>query len=326
MLLATKTLAAIDAALEADGGARWRGLLKEAVLELTDAFSTKEEGFRRHLGASVIGKPCARELWYGWHWCKKPAFEGRVLRLFNRGHLEEARFIALLRLIHVQVWGLAEDGRQLRISGAAGHFGGSLDSIALGIPDCPQEPLLVEYKTHGVKSFSGIVSEGVMKAKWEHYVQMNLYASYHDLNWCLYAAVCKDTDALHLELVQVDPQVVKRYQQRAIDITQAPEPPVRINSSPGWYQCKFCHYHKMCHDFEYPEVNCRTCAHSTPIVNGKWKCERDESILPDSMEACADHIFNPSILNGIEVLEANAEENWMLYRRKDGRIVDTRKK
>ena len=28
---------------------------------------------------------------------------GRILRLFNRGHLEEARFIALLLLIGVQV-------------------------------------------------------------------------------------------------------------------------------------------------------------------------------------------------------------------------------
>ena len=326
MLLAAKTLAAIDSALEADGGARFRGIQKQTFSELTDAFSTKEEGFRRHLGASLIGRPCARDLWYSHHWCKEKKFSGRILRLFNRGHLEEARFIALLRLIGAQVWGTADDGRQLRITGASGHFGGSLDSVVLGIPDCPTEPLLAEYKTHGNKSFTALVSEGVMKAKWEHYVQMNVYAAYHQLNWCLYLAVNKDTDALHAELIEVDPQVVARYHQRAEDIVFAPEPPGRLNESPAWYQCKYCDHHKMCHDFEYPEVNCRTCAHSTPIENGKWKCEKKSITIPDSMEACSSHIFNPSILNGIEVVEANMAENWMIFRRKDGTLVDTREK
>lgn len=326
MILAARTLSAIDAALEADGGARFRGLQKEAFAELTDAFSTEEEGFRSHLGASVVGRPCARDLWYGWHWCKKPSFDGRTLRLFNRGHLEEARFIALLRLIDVQVWGISEDGRQLRITGADGHFGGSLDSVVRGIPDMPEVPMLAEYKTHGNKSFVNLVSEGVMKAKWEHYVQMNLYADYHGLTHCFYAAVNKDTDALHLELITVDTATVERYQQRARDIITSPEPPDRINSSPGWYQCKFCDHRKMCHDFEYPEVNCRTCAHSTPVKNGKWKCEKKDIEIPKSMEACSFHIFNPSILNGIEILEANMEENYMTYRRKDGTLVDTRVK
>jgi hypothetical protein len=326
VMLAEKTLAAIDAALEKDGGARFRGLQKQAFSELTDAFSIKEEGFRKHLGASLIGRPCARALWYGWHWCKKSFHNGKTLRLFNRGHLEEARFIALLRLIGCQVWGVTDEGHQLRISGVNGHFGGSLDAVVLGVPDDPFNPYLAEFKTHGDKSFAGLVSEGVMKAKWEHYVQMNMYASAHNLDRWLYMAVNKNTDALYLETGFIDPPVVARYWQRAKDIIEAPEPPDKINTSPAWYQCKYCEYHKMCHDFEYPEVNCRTCAHSTPTENGKWTCEKTNTEIPPSMEACSSHIFNPSILNGVEVLQANMAENWMVYKRKDGITVDTREK
>src|SRR5208283_4628088 len=53
-------------------------------------------GFRKHLGASDIGHQCERYLWYKFRWMCEPKFSGRMLRLFNRGHLEEARFIEWL--------------------------------------------------------------------------------------------------------------------------------------------------------------------------------------------------------------------------------------
>lgn len=58
---------------------------------------------RTHLGASLIGKECRRELWYGFRWVKKEEFDGRMYRLFQRGHLEEARFIEYLMGIGCKV-------------------------------------------------------------------------------------------------------------------------------------------------------------------------------------------------------------------------------
>ena len=43
------------------------------------------EGFRTHLGASLIGKACERALWYDFRWTTKAKFPGRVLRLFETG-------------------------------------------------------------------------------------------------------------------------------------------------------------------------------------------------------------------------------------------------
>lgn len=51
---------------------------------------------RKHLGFSLIGDECQRKLWYGFRWCKMPRPEPRLKRLFNRGHLEEDRFIDYL--------------------------------------------------------------------------------------------------------------------------------------------------------------------------------------------------------------------------------------
>jgi hypothetical protein len=44
---------------------------------------------REHLGASVIGRECDREIWYGFRWFKDNLFDGRMLRLFDRGRREE---------------------------------------------------------------------------------------------------------------------------------------------------------------------------------------------------------------------------------------------
>src|SRR6266540_1462894 len=117
---AVKTLEAINAALEKDQGARFRGLLHEAMREAvdlkSDAFRDEEDAFRSHLGASMIGRECARELWYAFRWATARREGGRMVRLFNRGHLEEPRFVALLRMIGCAVWQYDENKKQFRVA------------------------------------------------------------------------------------------------------------------------------------------------------------------------------------------------------------------
>ena len=90
------------------------------------------EGFRTHLGASLIGKACERALWYDFRWTTKAKFPGRVLRLFETGHLAEARLVQNLRRTGATVLEVdPETGRQFRVQAHGGHFGGSLDGVAL---------------------------------------------------------------------------------------------------------------------------------------------------------------------------------------------------
>jgi hypothetical protein len=61
------------------------------------------EPVRSHLGASEIGHDCNRYLWYKFRWFFYETFSGRMYRLFERGHLEEMRFVKWLEGIGCKV-------------------------------------------------------------------------------------------------------------------------------------------------------------------------------------------------------------------------------
>jgi hypothetical protein len=279
--VAVKTLAAIEEALERDQGQAFRALLEQYINTAKDAFDPNASGPRNHLGASLIGRDCGRELWYSFRWAKNVVHSGRLLRLFNRGHLEEARFVALLRMIHCEVWQHKEDGKQFRVRGLDQHFGGSLDAVVRGVPDMPDVAMLGEFKTHGEKSFEKLKEEGVRNTKYEHYVQMQVYSGSNDLSHALYLAVNKNTDELYAEIVQFDAEQYRMFIDRALRIIYALEPPQKINPSPGWYKCKMCDFLQVCHFSETKAVNCRTCKFAQPVEEGRWRCHHWNADLTD---------------------------------------------
>ncbi len=293
--LAVKTLAAIDTALESDQGNSFRAWQQRILPHINDAYrqDDPEDKFRTHLGASVLGAECARQLFYGWRWATHRTFNGKTLRLFNRGHLEEARFIALLSMIGCAVYQQDQNGKQFVISRVGGHVGGSGDGVAIGIPDLlPGQPCLLEAKTHGEKSFNDLIAKGVRESKLEHYVQMQLYMGEMGLAIALYMAVNKNTDALHLELVEFNRPTFEQFADRGDKIVLLEEPPTKISNSPGWYKCTFCDHKKLCHKLGgIAEVNCRTCIHSRPQEDGTWLCKKHEHFLDKKaqLEACDDH-------------------------------------
>lgn len=274
--LATETLNKINEMLEADQGSAYRGWLGKVIPHMDDAYRQGEEPFRTHLGASLIGGECARAIWYGWRWATKPTFSGRILRLFNRGHLEEARFIALFLMIGCQVYQQDENGKQYRISHAEGHFGGSGDGIAVGLLELqPGQPCLLEFKTHSEKSFIEVVKKGVREAKFEHYVQMQMYMKKMGLAVALYGAVNKNTDALHLEYIFLDNATADQFLHRGELLVWMDEAPNKISQTPGFFKCKWCDHAPVCHMNRAPDRNCRTCKFSRPVKNAQWVCMKE---------------------------------------------------
>lgn len=272
--LATKTMNAIEIGIMNDQGAAFRTLQGQVMPHMGDAFRGADDGYREHLGASQIGKECARNLWYGFRWTRKGNFSGRMLRLFNRGHLEEARFIAMLLSIGVQVYQQDEHGKQFRIKDCGGHFGGSGDGVGIGIPDLnPGVPCLLEFKTHGEKSFLKLQKQGVQIAKPEHFVQTQTYMTKMNLDWTLYGAVNKNTDELHMEIIRRDGITGPQYIERARQIIYMRQVPERIHdASPGYFTCRYCDSLDICWEGAKPDTNCRTCHHVIPNDDGTWAC------------------------------------------------------
>lgn len=311
--LAHQTLAAFERAVEADQGGAYRRHLKNVLPHIGDAYRGEEDGHRSHLGASIVGRECARAIWYNFRWAWKSTFGGRMLRLFNRGHLEEGRLIALLLTIGCQIYQQDENGKQFRISWADGHAGGSGDGVVIGLPDLAGTPALGEFKTHNKKSFEKLAGddwkayvealldpdkprvkfsgEGVREAKFEHYVQANCYMRKMGLSVCLYLAVNKDDDSIYAELIPLDTEVADRYLYRGEQIIAMTTPPAKLNPSPGFFKCKFCDLRPVCHLGVTPDRNCRTCAFSTPGVEGAWGCSMHEKILTkdEQLKGCSEY-------------------------------------
>lgn len=293
---ATKTLQAIDAAIAADQGAAYRGWLGKVIMHIGDAYRDQNEGHRTHMGASLLGGECPRSIWYGFRWATKSNFGGRLLRLFNRGHLEEARFIAILLTIGCQVYQQDENGKQYRISFAEGHAGGSGDGVVIGLPDLePNQPALCEFKTHNDKSFKKLKEVGVREAKFEHYVQMNLYMRKMGIPVALYMAVNKNDDDLYAEIVPMNSEIADQFIDRGTKLVWMELPPEKLNKSPGFFLCKWCNHRDVCHLNAKPDTNCRTCVHSKPVADAKWFCtlHNKELTKEDQFAACKDHHVPP---------------------------------
>lgn len=266
--------------------------------------ATASSGHRPHLGASVIGHACERYLWQLFRWVGAEDFEGRTLRLFDTGKRAEARFVEELRGIGCEVHEFDEFGQQIRVADIGGHFGGSLDGAALGLPEAPKTWHVVEFKTHNDKSFTELVKKKVREAKPMHWAQMQVYMGLTGMDRAMYLAENKNTSEVYAERVEFDLVAFTQLQERARRIITSGAPPERISNDPAWFECKWCAFHEQCHGAKVPEVNCRTCAHSTPRVDveaGQWQCEFEHVAIDPMTQAtgCGGHRFIPILLEKI---------------------------
>jgi len=295
------------------------------VLDAIDAWrvGTADNRPRSHLGASSIGISCERRLWYAFRWVAREEFPARILRLFARGHAEENTFNAELRGAGVQVLDVdPATGRQFTFNAAGGHFGGSMDGVALGIPDAPKTWHVLEYKTHSAKSFKELAKKGVKDSKPQHWAQMQAYMHMASLERALYLAANKDDDDLYAERIRYDKAFAESLMEKAERIVFASEPPPKISEDASWFECRFCPMAGVCHGESIAAVSCRTCLHATP-ENGdaRWSCAKWKSDIPTKaqIDGCEKHLYIPALLAKLgEATDASDEHGWVEYTRTDG--------
>jgi hypothetical protein len=282
------------------------------------AYEAKQEsGYRDHLGASLIGTECDRALWYSFRWATRARHAGRLLRLFESGHLAETRLMSDLRAAGVTVYPINQDtGRQWEVRAVQGHFGGSMDGVGVGFVESSKWHV-IELKTHNAKSFAALLSKGVQASKPRHWAQCQTYMHLAELDRAFYLAVNKDTDELYQERIHYDAAAALKIVARAESIIMAPQPPMRISGDPAWYQCRFCEHHAVCHDGKLPEPHCRSCLHSSPAEEGCWHCaSRGAAIDPEQQrKGCVRHLYIPGMVKGEQI---DAGPDWVSYRMPDG--------
>ncbi|MER2505089.1 MAG: PD-(D/E)XK nuclease family protein [Azonexus sp.] len=277
------------------------------------------QGFRCHLGASLIGKSCERALWYDFRWTTVASHPGRVLRLFETGQLEETRLVRNLRRTGATVLDVDPDtGRQWRVEAHGGHFGGSLDAVALNLIEAPKTWHVVEFKTHSRKSFADLLAKRVRDSKPQHFAQMQIYMHLTGMTRAMYLAVNKDTDDLYVERVKVDTAYADRLLAKAARILFAARPLDRVSEDPAWYECRMCAHAEVCRGQAAAAVNCRTCLSSTPVEGGWW-CERHQRALSeaDQRAGCDQHLYLPDL---VPCEQIDAGTDWVSYQLPGGEI------
>lgn len=230
------------------------------------------------LGSSFIGEECVRQIWLDWRGFAREQFEGRMLRLFETGHLQEARIVEDLRRAGFAVWDKREDGRQYEFTDSSGHFITKVDGVIKDVPDS-DKPHVLEVKTHNKNSFSTLVKKGVQEAKPTHYAQMQISMALGGFTRALYVAVCKDDEQFYVERVREDKAEQKKLQQRITKLLEARLRPAGISDDGSSFGCKFCSMKAVCVKEAAPLRHCRTCAMCTPGPDGKWVCEMNRHTL-----------------------------------------------
>jgi hypothetical protein len=232
----------------------------------------------------VIGRKCERQIYYSWRWFSDTKHSGRLLRLFDRGHREEAPVWKWLEMAGCK---FAPGSGTYKFSDADMHHhcGGELDGVILsGITEAPTTPHLLEIKTHSKGSFEKLKPAGVLKAKPEHWAQMQLYMGYTSLKRALYWAVCKDNDYVYTERIHFDADLFTELKVKAQRLIFTDTIPAPLDEKRTSGECFFCDHKAVCKGEDAPARNCRTCIHSVPAPGKTWHCNHHDQTIPESVD------------------------------------------
>jgi hypothetical protein len=308
----------------------------EAVRVAVQQSIEQDRSPRTYLGASEIGHECMRRLWYGFRWATPPGagIDAAAQWRFDDGYRCEDVLAQRLRLVpgvHLQTLD-PSTGRQFGISDLGGHFRGHLDGLITGIVQAPKTMHVWEAKAVNEKKLADLdklrADRGEKNAlrAWDavYYAQAVIYMAYFELDRHYLTACSPGARTMTSVRTDADLDAAAALRRKAEAIITSPEPLPKINENPAWYLCKMCPAHSICHGSKMPEVNCRTCAHATPEMDGdgRWSCAylKRDIASKDHGAPCLHHRYIPALVKFAKPVDASEEENWIQYEMPDGRV------
>ena len=243
------------------------------------------DDWRPHLGMSQIGHECDRYIWYMFFWFYVSVFPARVLRIFRTGNVTENVVLSDLDQIPgVTVETHTHEGKQFRLScKELPVFAGSMDAVAYGLPEHPDEWVVVEVKSSNRSKFNQLEKKGVKEHQRQHHDQCQMYMRESGLKHALYISRCKDDDRYYTEWVEHDPYYTNQLVDRAINIVSQETPPPKIYDTPDFFLCRWCSAREVCHLGKDIAMNCRTCTNMKLNRNtNQWNCQQHNVELTTS--------------------------------------------
>ncbi len=220
-----------------------------------------KEAPRDYLGASRLAVNCSRALQYEYfHTAKDPGrdFSGRILRIFQAGHVFEELMIRWLRDAGFTLTTENLSGEQYGFSVLDGKIQGHIDGVITAAPEMLgfEFPMLWEAKSMKNSSWKDTKKKGLTLSKPVYAGQVALYQAYKEKEFpgissqpALFTAINKDTAELYFEPVPFNGELAQRTSDRGvriIDACEAKELLPRISRDPSHFECKMCEWQERC--------------------------------------------------------------------------------
>jgi hypothetical protein len=194
---------------------------------------------RDYIGASSIGHPCERKIWYGYKTTPGLPTEPQMQRTFDIGHKLEG--LIKEYLVAAGYW----------VKDALGSFYDEdipeIQGHCDGVIVINNQSYILEIKTARDSSFNVFVKGGLRKWYPIYYTQVQTYMGMSGIHGAFVLAINKDTSKLHDEYVAFDAQHYEEVKMKAKRILTYDEPPPKINNNPCFFTCRMCAYRELCH-------------------------------------------------------------------------------
>ena len=209
---------------------------------------------RDYLGASRLGVECERALQF--EYAKAPVdygrdIDGRMLRIFQRGHVMEDCIVAWLRDAGFDLRTRRANGEQFGFADADGRLRGHVDGVIVGGPDGFAYPALWENKCLGAKAWREVESKGLAIAKPVYAAQVALYQAHLELHEhpAIFTAINADTMEIYVERVAFNAALAQQMTDRAVRVitaTEAGELLPRRFFDATHFECRMCAWQDRC--------------------------------------------------------------------------------
>lgn len=283
-----------------------------------------------YMGASSIGEHCERKVWLNWRMAKQEVFTAEQLYRFDDGFHTESVMANRLAMAGIKVKAVDPNtGYQFAISAVDSHLRGRIDGLIEGLIQSPKTLHVWECKAANEKKVAELV-----KAKAEHgeknalkawdstyYAQACLYMHFMDVTRHYLTVSSPGARTTVSVRTNADTEYAKMLIEKATRVKNAQDLPEGISTDATSFKCKMCNFYELCHQNKVASVNCRTCAHASPVADGEWHCEKYNRNVPQNFQVtgCDKHLFTPSLIQFAKPVDASVEDNWIEYQRGDGR-------
>lgn len=186
-----------------------------------------------------LGGECDRASWYKNKGHGNKVFDARMFRYFQSNKEIKRRVISFLDACDIKVW---DQSKKISFS----NFKATtiIDGLCLGVKEARTKNHLLFIRPMQEKAFNDIAKSGLSR---KDMIKANVDMRLLGLDRCLFIAVNRNNEELHVERLKSNNQFADAQILKADRITSLETPPARIGSGkPSWFQCKMCEHKDHC--------------------------------------------------------------------------------